>query len=79
MPHGIVCQVKDIWTEGVKQKYQVAGYNIDTNIIIKNENDLQNIQSGNVLCPFEYPIPATDQLVIQFATFDLQCPIIKGS
>eukprot|EP00825_Cyclidium_porcatum_P039601 TRINITY_DN4842_c0_g1_i3.p4 TRINITY_DN4842_c0_g1~~TRINITY_DN4842_c0_g1_i3.p4 ORF type:complete len:114 (-),score=3.28 TRINITY_DN4842_c0_g1_i3:174-515(-) len=27
----------------------------------------------------EYPIPITNQLVIQFATFDLQCPIIKGS
>jgi len=53
MPHGVVCQAKEILKEGTKIKYAQVGENIDASIKLKNEYDSQSIENGNVLCPIE--------------------------
>jgi hypothetical protein len=36
-------------------------------------------RSGDVLSPFDYPIPISKYVITEFLAFDLDFPILKGT
>ncbi|KRX06478.1 Translation protein, beta-barrel domain [Pseudocohnilembus persalinus] len=78
-PHGIIAQVKEITLNNQKTQYAKSGDNIEIISQLKHDIEERYVDTGNVVCGFQYAIPVTKSLIIEFVAFDLIYPILKGA